>query len=131
MSKILAGEIALVTGASRGIGAAIADALAAHGAVVIGTATTQAGADAISARLGGQGGAGRVLDVSVPGAIEALTHHAGTSRNKVVNQLLEVGLEATLAALPEDLAEDLRRRCGEVIHESLSKNGGTWERGEA
>ena len=72
MSKILAGEIALVSGASRGIGAAIADALAAHGAVVVGTATSQAGADAISARLGGQGGAGRVLDVSVPGAIEAL-----------------------------------------------------------
>ncbi len=78
MSKILAGEIALVTGASRGIGAAIADALAAHGAVVIGTATTQAGADAISARLGGQGGAGRVLDVSVPGAIEALVDAVGS-----------------------------------------------------
>lgn len=72
MSKTLAGEIALVTGASRGIGAAIADTLAAHGATVIGTATTQAGADAISARLAGQGGAGRALDVSVPGAIEAL-----------------------------------------------------------
>ncbi len=78
MSKILAGEIALVTGASRGIGAAIADALAAHGAVVIGTATTQAGADAISARLGGQGGAGRVLDVSVPGAIESLVDAVGS-----------------------------------------------------
>lgn len=71
------------------------------------------------------------LQAPLYGLIEALTHHAGTSRNKVVNQLLEVGLEATLAALPEDLAEDLRRRSGEVIHESLSKNGGTWERGEA
>lgn len=71
------------------------------------------------------------LQVPLYGLIEALTHHAGTSRNKVVNQLLEVGLEATLSVLPEDLVEDLRRRSGEVIHETLSKNDGTWERGEA
>ena len=71
------------------------------------------------------------LQAPLYGLVEALTHHAGTSRNKVMNQLVEVGLEATLASLPDDLAEDLRRRSGEVIHESLSKNGGTWERGEA
>ena len=59
----LDGEIALVTGASRGIGAAIAKALLAAGATVVGTATTQAGADGISATLGGNG-RGMVLDVS-------------------------------------------------------------------
>ena len=59
----LDGEIALVTGASRGIGAAIAKALLAAGATVVGTATTQAGADGISATLGGKG-RGMVLDVS-------------------------------------------------------------------
>ncbi len=72
MSKPLENEIALVTGASRGIGAAIADELASRGATVIGTATSESGAAAIGERLKSVGGHGRVLQVNEAGSIEAL-----------------------------------------------------------
>ena len=66
----LSGKVAVVTGASRGIGRAIAQALAAQGVIVVGTATTVAGADAINAWLSESGGAGMPLNVAQPGQIE-------------------------------------------------------------
>lgn len=70
-SESLAGQIAIVTGASRGIGAAIAGNLADAGALVIGTATSQAGAEGISQALGQQG-RGCVLDVSCDESVQSL-----------------------------------------------------------
>jgi 3-oxoacyl-[acyl-carrier protein] reductase len=67
-------EIVLVTGASRGIGKAVAEVLGRRGATVIGTATTEAGAKAIGESLQAAGikGAGKVLNVTDPDSIAAL-----------------------------------------------------------
>lgn len=68
----LEGKIALVTGASRGLGSAIALELAQQGAVVAGTATSQTGADSISASFADMGlrGQGFVMDVTDQGSID-------------------------------------------------------------
>jgi hypothetical protein len=71
------------------------------------------------------------LQAHLYGVVEALTHHAGTSRNKMVNDLLEVGIQATMEALPPELAEELHQRSGEILATAFEKNGGLWERGEA
>ena len=70
---MLEGRLALVTGASRGIGRAIALELAKHGAKVVGTATTQPGADGISA----SGLTGKVLDVRDAGQCDQLIKDLG------------------------------------------------------
>ena len=77
-------RIALVTGASRGIGQAIADALGEDGCIVIGTATSEGGAEAISAHFGEKGiqGEGMKLDVtdadSVDAVVKAINEKYGT-----------------------------------------------------
>ncbi|AMR79132.1 3-oxoacyl-ACP reductase FabG [Cupriavidus nantongensis] len=74
MTKLLDNQVALVTGASRGIGRAIALELARQGATVIGTATSEAGAAGITDYLGAEGlkGKGAVLNVNDAAACDAL-----------------------------------------------------------
>jgi 3-oxoacyl-[acyl-carrier protein] reductase len=89
--NLLKGKIALVSGASRGIGQGIAQALGREGAIVIGTATTQEGADRITHAFRNQNleGLGMVLNVtsqsSVDGLMSAIKERYGSPVNILVN----------------------------------------------
>lgn len=97
----LENQIALVTGASRGIGKAIALELARQGARVVGTATTESGAEAIQAYLAEFGGKGVVLNVTNAeqcgaliddvaktfGAVTILVNNAGITRDQLAMRM--------------------------------------------
>lgn len=130
----LSGQTALVTGASRGIGAAIAEALIAAGANVIGTATSAAGAERISAALG-DAGTGRVLNVANNESVEAffgelgkdtptiLVNNAGITRDNLLlrmkddewNELIETNLTGIFRVTKRCLRGMMKARSGRII----------------
>lgn len=106
----LAGQVALVTGASRGIGRAIAQELAKQGAKVIGTATSESGATAISEYLG-ENGKGVVLDVNNAtrsvelideiqkefGAVTILVNNAGITQDQLAMRMKDEEWDSVIA----------------------------------
>lgn len=131
------GQVALVTGASRGIGRAIAMALAAQGMKVVGTATTDAGAEAIGQALAAQGGSGLKLDVTDGAALEAaidgivkqhgglhvLVNNAGITRDTLSMRMkdedwdavLDTNLKAVFRASRAAIRPMMKQRYGRIV----------------
>jgi 3-oxoacyl-[acyl-carrier protein] reductase len=132
-------QVALVTGASRGIGRAIAATLAGQGFRVVGTATTEAGAQAISAALAGHAGCrGAVLDVNDAAAADALVaslvkdtgglhvlvNNAGITRDQLAMRMkdedwdavLDTNLKAVFRLCRAAIRPMMKQRFGRIVN---------------
>jgi 3-oxoacyl-[acyl-carrier protein] reductase len=136
-AKDIAGQVALVTGASRGIGRAIALLLAQRGFKVVGTATTEAGSIAVAQALATYGGRGIVLDVTDAAALDAaidavvkregglhvLVNNAGITRDQLSMRMkdedwdavIDTNLKAVFRASRAAIRPMMKQRYGRIV----------------